>query len=550
MEGKRVKKIISILALLAILAMPIVTSANPLPYSDITSGHAHNAGISWVTEKGIEGYPDGTYRANEPLSREHAARFFTIVMDLPLLEKSEVTRFFDDVSREHLYANYIATVGWAKIFTGNEGNFNPDNILTREQMATVLVNAYNLKSNGEDVPVRLDNVSNSHKKNVQIIANLNITDQLDNFKPAEAVTRGQFATFLHRSYMHTQNESDLEEIEPEPQPDPKPEQPPVEDEKYIVQTKKYNVNFSEVVRKQMTVAPQTDSSWVWYNAGDALTAYYLNANNFEKDEPGFYQFLKLNEPAGLNANEVNQNILNGKGILEGTGESFIEASKKYGVNEIYLIVHALLETGNGNSQLSNGIKVNGKTVYNMFGIGAIDICPVECGSERAYNEGWFSPEEAIIGGARFVSENYFSRGQDTLYKMRWNPDGFISNKNIPTHQYATDVGWATKQANAIYRFYQELNDFTLLFEVPAYNNQPAKTSRPNGEAEFAVDTSNQGDRYATTANLNVRSAPSTAYSIVTTLPKGTQVEVVGQNTGWFKIKANGHTGWVSSSYLK
>ncbi|ECD6517482.1 mannosyl-glycoprotein endo-beta-N-acetylglucosamidase, partial [Salmonella enterica subsp. enterica] len=132
-----------------------------------------------------------------------------------------------------------------------------------------------------------------------------------------------------------------------------------------------------------------------------------------------------------------------KGILAGKASAFVTAANAYGINEIYLISHALLETGNGTSTLANGVKVNGKTVYNMYGIGAYDGSAISSGAQYAYNAGWFTPEAAIIGGAKFIAQGYVNAGQDTLYKMRWNPDAAEKTGNA-THQYASDIGWATK----------------------------------------------------------------------------------------------------------
>lgn len=61
------------------------------------------------------------------------------------------------------------------------------------------------------------------------------------------------------------------------------------------------------------------------------------------------------------------------------------------------------------------------TVYNMFGIGAYDSDPVGTGSNYAYEMGWDTPEKAIMGGAKWISENYInssSHTQNTLYEMR------------------------------------------------------------------------------------------------------------------------------------
>jgi hypothetical protein len=46
---------------------------------------------------------------------------------------------------------------------------------------------------------------------------------------------------------------------------------------------------------------------------------------------------------------------------------------------------------------------------------------------------WFTVRDGIIGGAQFVSQNWVNAGQDTLYKMRWNPEG-AEAKGYATHE--------------------------------------------------------------------------------------------------------------------
>jgi beta-N-acetylglucosaminidase/SH3-like domain-containing protein len=205
----------------------------------------------------------------------------------------------------------------------------------------------------------------------------------------------------------------------------------------------------------------------WVNASPDDVVYYINPNNFENSTVDSFQFLKLSVTANLDETEVNNRILNGKGILQGKAAAFITAGTTYGVNEIYLISHALLETGNGMSQLASGVVINGRTVYNMYGIGAYDADPVNSGAKYAYNAGWFTPEAAIIGGAQFIAEGYINAGQDTLYKMRWNPEAAIT-KGYASHQYASDIGWASKQVNQIYNLYTLLNSYSLVLDIPKY----------------------------------------------------------------------------------
>jgi len=53
----------------------------------------------------------------------------------------------------------------------------------------------------------------------------------------------------------------------------------------------------------------------------------------------------------------------------------------------------------------------------------------------------------------------------------------------------------------------------------------------------------------TTANLNMRKGPSTAESIISTIPNGTKVETSSVVSGWYEVTYNGKTGWVSGQYL-
>ena len=165
--------------------------------------------------------------------------------------------------------------------------------------------------------------------------------------------------------------------------------------------------------------------------------------------PAEYQFLNLTEKVDVTTEELEW-LLEGKGILEGRGDVFIEAQERYDINALYLIRHAQLETGNGRSQLAQGIRVGDDTYYNFFGIGAFDRQAIEEGSAYAARAGWSTPEAAVIGGAEFIRENYREQGQQTLYAMRWNPG------DPGSHLYATDIEWALKIGRIVELHYQKL----------------------------------------------------------------------------------------------
>ncbi|GAB4073699.1 hypothetical protein GCM10028778_12020 [Barrientosiimonas marina] len=563
--------VIVLMAVMLLLVMPRVTLAFSNPYTDMNASNAHFEAIMELTQEGIiNGYPNETFRPNKHLSRQQAAKlFYDALWSGRRTMASQDFSFYEDIDADHRYAFEIAAVTPA-IFKGEQDYFNPYNEMTREQMATTIVRAFNFEDDGTDPAINLSTVSSSHRKNVKILAQNDITSLKGDFRSYEAVTRGQFATFLHRSMVNKgmleTPDSDSEPNPPEEEPDPpeadKPEPDPPQQGENSYTVTSYNSSFSEAMDHQRS--PKLDGAGQ-FTASRALTAYYANPNNFSKESPAFFQFLQLSHDPDLKASHINQQILADTGSLQGTADAFIKAGEQYDINAIYLIAHALHETGNGQSSLAGGLQAgldeSGhpqyvtagnkdsltaiKTVYNMFGIGAYDNCPKKCGAKRAYQEGWFSPEKAIVGGAQFINNGYISGGQNTLYKMRWNPD------QPGSHQYATHVQWAVIQAREMMKMYQEaglLDNMSLTFDVPEYQNHPDASSKPVGEAQYALNESEKGETYVTTSDLNMRTYPWG--DIAAILANETQVNVIGENGGWYKVKANGQTGWVSSDYLE
>lgn len=240
---------------------------------------------------------------------------------------------------------------------------------------------------------------------------------------------------------------------------------------------KYNVSLNQMVDIQAnsTAKPVFVETNKFNNeASENQIKYYVNPNNF-LDAYGKYQFLKLNYTEGITADDLN-NILKGKGILEGKGQVFLDAAKSNNINVAYLVSHALLESGNGTSALANGGAKDsdgkytyGVPVYNFFGIGAVDSDPIGGGTKTAYDNKWLTPEDGIKGGANWIASRYINNPnvkQDTIYKMRWNPEK-------PTeHQYATDISWAFKQVpniiNGVKLVLDQVQNAVLNFDIPQF----------------------------------------------------------------------------------
>lgn len=251
------------------------------------------------------------------------------------------------------------------------------------------------------------------------------------------------------------------------------------------------------------------SSAVGANYSKDKILAYLDPANFDFGSSQFYQFADLSQGySGVSAEDLNDFIAacctgseSRYGVvstLRGTGEAFVEASKTYGVNEVYLVAHAALESAWGCSTLAQGYDYDGKiavggelfpegTYYNFYGIGAYDSSPLSGGRSMAVQQGWNSPEAAVKGAAKWLSANYVnlsstsgSGQQNTLWKMRWDAKRAVSSSSV-WHQYATSVTWATGISEVMASFYRQMNTqfecTGLRFIVPVFADGEAGSSR-------------------------------------------------------------------------
>lgn len=101
------------------------------------AGNTHAEAIVWVAERGITtGFPDDTFRPNDDVTRGQMATFLDRALDLP-----PGTATFSDVAG-NVHAEAIAAVAEAGITTGfPDGTFRPNDPVTRGQMATFLFRA-------------------------------------------------------------------------------------------------------------------------------------------------------------------------------------------------------------------------------------------------------------------------------------------------------------------------------------------------------------------------------------------------------------------------
>lgn len=93
-----------------------------------------------------------------------------------------------------------------------------------------------------------------------------------------------------------------------------------------------------------------------------------------------------------------------------------------------------------------------------------------------YDRPWTSPKKAIIGGAKFIAEDYISIGQFTSYLMKFNvnPNGKYPVHN---HQYMANIRDPMSKSVKTYNSLLLNNRLNVPYKfiVPIFNNMPETT---------------------------------------------------------------------------
>ncbi|MBU8908723.1 M14 family metallopeptidase [Desertibacillus haloalkaliphilus] len=172
--------------------------ANPV-FPDVAESHWAQEQIESLHEAGvINGHQDGTFQPSQSLTRGQAAELMTKALDLEMIQE-RATPSFSDLSLDHYYEPFASAVKEAGVFSGHyNGTFGASEGLTREQMATVLVNAFDLEATGDDVTFTdASAIASYHQDDVKVLAQHGITTESE-YRPTDSVTRAEFAAFLYR----------------------------------------------------------------------------------------------------------------------------------------------------------------------------------------------------------------------------------------------------------------------------------------------------------------------------------------------------------------
>lgn len=108
--------------------------------NDYESHWAAAAITKWVQSGVINGYPDGSFKPDDPITR---AEFVTI-LDKIMGYSASSASIFTDVEPDDWYYDAVNKAGTAGIVQGNNGFFRPNDRISRQEAAVIFYNAYKL----------------------------------------------------------------------------------------------------------------------------------------------------------------------------------------------------------------------------------------------------------------------------------------------------------------------------------------------------------------------------------------------------------------------
>ena len=226
---------------------------------------------------------------------------------------------------------------------------------------------------------------------------------------------------------------------------------------------------------------RSQESGRWWYVSREVVGYYMDPRNF-LNSSYIYSYLQLDYDPTAQNEEGLKKIIEGTFLEKGYsdqndtqyGGSYIkvimEAARQSDVNPYVIAATIRQEQGvNGTSDLISGNYKGYEGYYNFFNVRANGENPVLNGLIYAKNNGWTSRSKAIIGGAKFMGNNYISTGQNTYFYMNYN----IKDPDRIWHEYASAVHNATSSGNHVSDTYKNLKNAQLNFYIPVYSVMPS-----------------------------------------------------------------------------
>lgn len=184
-------------------SLPVASmSASAQSFPDVpASKHFAEAVNELASRHIIGGYPDGTFKPGNSITRGQAA---AIIVKLTKLESANgKDPKFKDVTMANGYYKAIAILAEKGVINGyGDGRFGPNDSITRAQMASIIIKAFELPLYRDPDYGFKDVVhKNGHRDGIYSLYQLGLTTGTSptTYSPNASITRGQAAKILKAS---------------------------------------------------------------------------------------------------------------------------------------------------------------------------------------------------------------------------------------------------------------------------------------------------------------------------------------------------------------
>jgi murein DD-endopeptidase MepM/ murein hydrolase activator NlpD len=171
-------------------------------FKDIAQSDQNYVAVNFLKNNDVvRGYPDGTFKPDNSVSRVEALKF--IYEGLNKEVRPLVVLEFKDTDSKAWYARYIASAQNDGIVKGYDGNlFKPADTVTRAEFIKMLVEASGMDGKGYPVDVKpYQDVDTSawYASYITLAKDKNLLDSSSNLiRPNEKLSRGEVAQMLYR----------------------------------------------------------------------------------------------------------------------------------------------------------------------------------------------------------------------------------------------------------------------------------------------------------------------------------------------------------------
>ncbi|EMA7399835.1 S-layer homology domain-containing protein [Bacillus cereus] len=201
-------------------------NTDSLKFNDVPANHWSTKAIYDLTNrKVVQGYGNNIFGFGDNVTRGQVARMIYMYVK-PAAADASFKNPFTDI-KGHLFEKEILALAKAGLVNGfGDGKYGPDDILTREQMAQVLTNAFKFKATKTTKFADVDKNSWSYGAISALEENgVTIGTGGNMYSPKMFVTREAYSQFLYNS-INVIEKVQKPEVKPDPKPETKPEVKP------------------------------------------------------------------------------------------------------------------------------------------------------------------------------------------------------------------------------------------------------------------------------------------------------------------------------------